>query len=89
LKKNKGGPPANKNGTLHAAVGGLRRKPGTLGEHGSTAAENKIAKAIAKQTGAERGVVHELLQEGSRDAGRALTFSEGLEYVRAALGLVE
>jgi hypothetical protein len=72
-----------------ASVGGLRRKPGTLGEHGSTAAENKIAKAIAKETGAERSVVHGLLQEGSQDAGRALTFSEGLEYVRAALGLVE
>jgi len=80
----------SKGGAAQAAVGGMRRKPGTLGQFGSTAAENKIAKAILKQApGATREEVHALLQEGSRDAGRALTFSEGLQYVRAALGLVE
>jgi RHS repeat-associated protein len=79
----------SKGGAAQAAVGGLRRKPGTLGQHGSTAAENKIAKAIAKQTGASREEVHMLLQEASQGEGRAMTFSEGLQYVRSALGLLE
>ncbi len=71
---------------------GISRKPGTLGMRKGTDAlrrEDNIAKDIAKKLnlGADgEEVVHGLLQEGSQDAGRALTYREGLEYVAKALG---
>jgi hypothetical protein len=77
---------------VQQAAGGLRKKPGSLGEFGSTARENKIARDIVKKLALGKEgeqVVHDLLQEGSQMAGKPLTFTEGLNYVREALGLIE
>lgn len=74
------------------AAAGISRKPGSLGEFGSTARENKIARDIVKKLGLGKDgekVVHGLLQEGSQIAGKPLTFREGLNYVREALGMIE
>jgi RHS repeat-associated protein len=74
------------------AAGGLRRKPGSLGEFGSTARENKIARDIAKALGLSKDqeeAVHTLLQEGSQMLERPLTFKEGLDYVGKALGIID
>ncbi len=68
---------------------GISRKPGTLGMGKGTDAlrrENKIASDIAKKLGADKNVVHGLLQEGSQIEGKAFTYREGLEYVAKALG---
>ena len=35
-----------------------------------------------------KALVHEALSEGAKDAGRKLTFKEGLAVVKAALGLL-
>ncbi len=65
----------DKSGASRAmAKGTLRRKPGSLGEFGSTEAENKLAHAVAHATNQDREVVHVLLQEGSRDLGRPMSF---------------
>ncbi len=77
---------------LQQAAGGIRRKPGSLGEFGSTARENKIARDISKALGLgkdQEQAVHSLLQEGSQMLERPLTFKEGLEYVGKALGMIE
>jgi RHS repeat-associated protein len=71
---------------------GISRKPGTLGQFGDNTRENKIARDIAKKLGLGKDgeeVVHGLLQEGSQMAEKPLTFTEGLNYVRQALGLIE
>ena len=77
---------------VQQAAGGIRRKPGSLGEFGSTARENKIARDISKALGLgkdQQQAVHTLLQEGSQMLERPLTFKEGLEYVGKALGMIE
>jgi RHS repeat-associated protein len=74
-----------------AAQAGLRRKPGSLGVEKGTDAlrkENKVARDIMKELnlGKEyKQLVHDALAEGAQDAGRKLTFKEGLEAVKAAL----
>jgi len=53
--------------------------------------ENKMARDIMKQLGLgenTKALVHEALSEGAKDAGRKLTFKEGLAVVKAALGLL-
>ncbi len=72
-----------------AQAAGLRKKPGTLGMEKGTDAlrrEDKVARDISKKLGVDKNAVHELLQEGSQDMGRKLSFREGLEYVAKALG---
>jgi RHS repeat-associated protein len=76
------------NGTAQAAVGGLRRKPGTLGQFGNKSAENGVAKQVLKRTagsGATKELVHEELQALSQDLGRPATIEEGVEAVLEAL----
>jgi RHS repeat-associated protein len=79
-------------GSNGAQAAGISRKPGTLGMRKGTDAlrrEDKIARDIAKKLGLseeEAEMVHGLLQEGSQDEGRALTYREALEYVAKALG---
>lgn len=81
--------------TNGASAAAVTRKPGTLGLRKGTDAlrrENKIARDISKELGLGKdgeNTVHELLQEGSQMEGRALTYQEGLQYVKDALGLVE
>jgi hypothetical protein len=76
------------NGTAQAGVGGLRRKPGTLGQFGNKSAENGVAKQVLKRTagsGATKELVHEELQALSQDLGRPATIEEGVEAVLEAL----
>jgi len=71
---------------------GISRKPGTLGMRKGTDAlrrEDKVARDIAKKLNLskdEANAAHELLQEGSQQAGRAMGYREALEYVAKALG---
>ncbi len=72
-----------------AQAAGISKKPGTLGMRKGTdalRAEDKVSRDIAKKLGVDKNAVHELLQEGSQDMGRKLSFREGLEYVAKALG---
>jgi RHS repeat-associated protein len=75
-----------------AAQAGLRRKPGSLGEFKGADAlrkENKMARDIMKELNLGedmKGLVHEALSEGAIDAGRKLTFKEGVNAVLAVLG---
>ena len=58
-------------------------------ERGSDDSDWQSAKDAAKKLGLDADgakEVHGLLQEGSQEAGRALTYREGLEYVAKALG---
>jgi hypothetical protein len=51
--------------------------------------EDKIARDVAKALRLdekEAEAVHELLQEGSQQMGRAMGYREALEYVAQALG---
>jgi len=76
------------------SAAGISRKPGTLGMRGGTDAlrrENKIARDIMKELklGKEaRVAVKDALRAGAEEAGRALTYKEGLQVVREALGLL-
>ena len=76
------------------AQAGLRRKPGSLGEFKGTDAlrkENKVARDIMKELNLgedAKALVHEALSEGAKDAGRKLTYQEGVAVVKAALGLI-
>jgi hypothetical protein len=77
------------NGTQMAAIS---RKPGTLGMRKGTDAlrrEDKIARDVTKALGLnekEAEAVHGLLQEGSQQFERPMTYTEALEYVGSTLG---
>jgi len=78
------------------AAAGISRKPGSLGlgkGRDALRAENKVARDILKslglpQTAEMEGLVHSELAEGALDAGRKLTYREGIAAVKAALGLL-